>query len=173
MSFVAIRQLCCHCCMCLTTMIRTECILSLVILHKGIWLSLYINLCNLLGCMVDWIVVRGFLTPLFYEDPWIAYHIFFKFCLTPPFASNLTSTAPFAALFLWLNGWLQQILCVILLKIRLSPITKKCFIGFNEISLKMIKNAFYFILKALFVLKVFKFLSWLFGHIEKITWLKK
>ena len=29
------------------------------------------------------------------------------------------------------------------------------------------KNAFYFILKALFVLKIFKFLSWLFGHVAK------
>ena len=26
------------------------------------------------------------------------------------------------------------------------------------------KNAFYFILKALFICKIFKFLSWLFGH---------
>ena len=32
---------------------------------------------------------------------------------------------------------------------------------------KMMKNAFYFIVKALFVLKVFKFLSWLFGYIGK------
>ena len=31
----------------------------------------------------------------------------------------------------------------------------------------MIKNAFYFTLKALFVLKIFKFLSWLFDHVEK------
>ena len=30
----------------------------------------------------------------------------------------------------------------------------------------MIKNAFYFTLKALFVLKKFKFLSWLFGHVK-------
>ena len=29
------------------------------------------------------------------------------------------------------------------------------------------RNIFYFILKALFVLKIFKFLSWLFGHVEK------
>ena len=33
--------------------------------------------------------------------------------------------------------------------------------------LKMMKNAFYFSIKALFVLKIFKFLSWLFGHVEK------
>ena len=33
--------------------------------------------------------------------------------------------------------------------------------------LKTRKNALYFILKAFFVLKIFKFLSWLFGHVEK------
>ena len=32
--------------------------------------------------------------------------------------------------------------------------------------LKMMKNAFYFTLKALFVLKIFKFLSRLLGHVE-------
>ena len=31
----------------------------------------------------------------------------------------------------------------------------------------MMKNAFCFTEKALFVLKVFKFLSWLFGHVKK------
>ena len=35
-------------------------------------------------------------------------------------------------------------------------------------SLKMIENAFYFTLKPLFVLKIFKFLSWLFGHAENL-----
>ena len=29
----------------------------------------------------------------------------------------------------------------------------------------MMKNAFYFILKALFVFKILKFLSWPFGHV--------
>ena len=33
--------------------------------------------------------------------------------------------------------------------------------------LKMVKNAFYFTLKALFVVKIFKFLSWVFDHVEK------
>ena len=32
---------------------------------------------------------------------------------------------------------------------------------------KNMKNAFYFTLKALVVLKIFKFLSWLFGHVLK------
>ena len=33
--------------------------------------------------------------------------------------------------------------------------------------LKMVKNAFYFTLNALFVVKIFKFLSWVFDHVEK------
>ena len=33
--------------------------------------------------------------------------------------------------------------------------------------LKIMKNAFYFTSKALFVLKIFKFLSWLFCHVAK------
>ena len=37
----------------------------------------------------------------------------------------------------------------------------------TESPLKMMKNAFYFTLKAIFVLKIFRFLSWLFGHVEK------
>ena len=36
-----------------------------------------------------------------------------------------------------------------------------------ESPLKMMKNAFYFTLKALFLLKLFTFLSWLFGHVAK------
>ena len=35
----------------------------------------------------------------------------------------------------------------------------------NKSPLKMMKNAFYFILKAIFVLKTFKCLCWLFGHV--------
>ena len=35
------------------------------------------------------------------------------------------------------------------------------------------KNAFDFILKALFALKIFKFLPWLFGHVEKKAWLQR
>ena len=36
----------------------------------------------------------------------------------------------------------------------------------------MMKNAFNFILKALFVLKIFKILSWFFGHEEITAWLE-
>ena len=41
-------------------------------------------------------------------------------------------------------------------KVGLSPSKKICVICFIEIPLKMMKNAFYFILKALLVLKIFQ-----------------
>ena len=50
---------------------------------------------------------------------------------------------------------------------------KKFIICFNDSHSKMMKNAFYLLLKALFVLKIFKFLSWLFGHVEKTAWLER
>ena len=37
----------------------------------------------------------------------------------------------------------------------------------TECPLKMMKNAFCFTLKALFVLKIYKFLAWIFVQIEK------
>ena len=46
---------------------------------------------------------------------------------------------------------------------------KILFVGFSESSLKMMKNPFYFVLKALFVLKIFKFLSSLFLRIEEMA----
>ena len=45
---------------------------------------------------------------------------------------------------------------------------KKCVSYLIKNPLKMMRNAFYFILKALFVLKIFKFLSRRFGHIGKM-----
>ena len=55
-----------------------------------------------------------------------------------------------------------------------SHLPKKfCFICFIKGPLKMMKNAIYFILKALFVRKIFKFLLWLFGHVEKPVWLER
>ena len=41
----------------------------------------------------------------------------------------------------------------------------------TERPLKMMQNVFYVNSKALFVFKIFKFSSWLFGHV--LTWLKK
>ena len=40
------------------------------------------------------------------------------------------------------------------------------FLG-TEGTLKMMKNAFYFTSKAVFFLKIFKFMSRLFGHVSK------
>ena len=37
----------------------------------------------------------------------------------------------------------------------------------------MMKNTFYFVSKALFVFKAFKFLSWVFGHIEQNGLIRK
>ena len=45
------------------------------------------------------------------------------------------------------------------INVELSPSKKNCFIYFNKSRLKMMKNAFYLTLKALFLLRVFKFLS--------------
>ena len=49
----------------------------------------------------------------------------------------------------------------------------KRIVCFNDSPSKMTKNAFYVTLQALFVLKIFKFLSWLFGHVDKTTWLER
>ena len=54
-------------------------------------------------------------------------------------------------------------------KVKISPSKKICFICFDESPLKIMKNAFYFILKALFVVKIFKFLSRCLSHVEKIA----
>ena len=51
------------------------------------------------------------------------------------------------------------------LKVGASHSKNVAVICFHESLVKMIKNAFYFILKALSVLNVFVFLSWLIGHV--------
>ena len=44
-------------------------------------------------------------------------------------------------------------------EVRLSLFKENCFIWFNESSLKMMKISLYFILKTVFFLKMFEFLS--------------
>ena len=72
-----------------------------------------------------------------------------------------------ASLLFWFWEELRRI------KVRL-PTSKRRFvlIFFYDIPSKIMKNAFYFILKAIFVLRIFKFFSWLFGHEEKTAWLE-
>ena len=53
------------------------------------------------------------------------------------------------------------------LKVGLSTSKKICLICFNESPQKNDEKYFYFIWKVLFVLKIYKFLSWLFGHVGK------
>ena len=48
---------------------------------------------------------------------------------------------------------------------RVFTFQKLSFICFNESPLKMLKNAFYFIFKPFFVLKIFKLLYCVFGHV--------
>ena len=47
------------------------------------------------------------------------------------------------------------------------------FICFNDSLFEMMKIAFYFILKAFFILKIFNVLFWLFGHVEEMTWIER
>ena len=57
---------------------------------------------------------------------------------------------------------------------RILIFQKKNFICFNESPLKLMKNVFCFMLKTIFVLKIFKFLSSLFDHVEKrLDWKRK
>ena len=59
-------------------------------------------------------------------------------------------------------------------KVRLSHLPKNFFfIYVNDCPSEMMKNDFDFILKALFVLKIYKFLSLLFGHVEKKAGLER
>ena len=53
------------------------------------------------------------------------------------------------------------------MKVGLSPSKKICVVRFIENPLKVMKNVFYLILKALFILKIFTFLSRHFGHVGK------
>ena len=58
-------------------------------------------------------------------------------------------------------------------KVGISACKNICVISFTKSTLKMIKNALYFVLEALFLLKIFKFLSQHFGHLEKTARLKR
>ena len=58
-------------------------------------------------------------------------------------------------------------------KVGLSPSKKNCVICFFESPLKMMKNAFYFILKILLVLKIFQVLVWISIQVEKTDWLER
>ena len=105
-----------------------------------------------------------------------------RLCINPRWGGSWRGITKLYELFVFLQnnyGWL--LLSIYLSKLskdfRLksnSHLSKKnCFICFNESPLKMIKNDFYFILKAVFILKIFKCLCWLYGHVGKTAWLER
>ena len=63
--------------------------------------------------------------------------------------------------------------CIVNIKVGLSTSKENSFICFSDSPLTVMINVFYFILKALFVLKIFKFLSWLFDCAEKTASLER
>ena len=82
----------------------------------------------------------------------------------------------FFNLFQFLFRRLSHSLCLSFSQFRNKKLITRLFKGVlsslrqflaTESPLKMMKNAFYFTLKVLFVLKISKFLSWLFGHVSK------
>ena len=74
-----------------------------------------------------------------------------------------------------MEQWTQIVECLLCrekeifkyFRFGLSPSKKFVFIHFNESPLKLMKIAFYFMLKALFVFGIFPLLSWRFGSVEK------
>ena len=80
---------------------------------------------------------------------------------------NLSNLKIFELKIKWLNiitivlSW-QNLAFWIIIKGTLSSLRQ--FLA-TESPLKMTKKPFYFTLKDLFKLKIFKFLSWLFGHV--------
>ena len=75
----------------------------------------------------------------------------------------------------WWNGISDNILNLFnfLRKRKQRAVLKGALSGLRQLlasenPLKMMKNTFYCNSKALLVLKIFKFLSWLFGHVAKL-----
>ena len=104
---------------------------------------------------------------LLYPDLTCGYIIiFFNLCL------GLTLDLMLALEYNIIN-WLKKFLKVYIISLKWdSDLPKKnLYIYFNERRLKMIKNTFYFMLKAIFVLEIFTFLSLLIGYVEK--WLDR
>ena len=65
----------------------------------------------------------------------------------------------------YLKNWIDLLLAN-LYKQRKGTLRSETILA-TKISLKIMRNAFYFTSKALFILKIFKLLSWLFGHVAK------
>ena len=62
----------------------------------------------------------------------------------------------------WMESW----------HFKSSLLVLRQFVAAESPLIKIMGNG-YFSLQALFVLKIFKFLSWRFGHVKKTAWLKR
>ena len=87
---------------------------------------------------------------------------------------NISSDSVNLVKVIWLHEFHISRCCLTLnkakelnLKSDTHPPKNFFIISFNDSSSKLMKNGFYFILKALFVLKIWKFLSWFFVHVKK------
>ena len=82
---------------------------------------------------------------------------FLFFCWINPAFSSVAFHKQTSHLQSKLSDWVlfEMLHCPQHVKVGLSPSKKICVICLIESPLKMMKNAFYFILKALFVLKLF------------------
>ena len=68
-------------------------------------------------------------------------------------------------------SWDLVIILILTFKVGISPSKRICVIYSIESPLKILLKKF--VLKAFFVLNIFKFLSGHFGHVEKTTWLER
>ena len=62
---------------------------------------------------------------------------------------------------------------IVWFSLKLEPHLPKKIVLLQWKPFKNDENVFYFIFKALFVLKIFKFLSCIFDHEEKAAWLER
>ena len=126
-------------------------------------------------------------TPFFTEHLWwlLLFYITFLICLTTQ-GITVSISLFWSSKFIFYtfeSYFIVNIECVwasfrikvtfnnfISFKVGLSSSTNICDICLIESPLKMMKNAFCFILKALLVLKI---LSRLFGHVGKTAWLER
>ena len=97
--------------------------------------------------------------------------ILYQTRMTHIFSRRITLTLTWAMIF-WFKYWRPIWWWKCKLKVGDSPSIKICVMCLTESPLKMMKNAFYFILKALLVLKILKIFSSLFCYVGKTAWLE-
>ena len=79
------------------------------------------------------------------------------------------------SLFYGIQSWhySNYVMCYVCIKVEVSPSRKKMFYLFQWNPFKMLEHDFYIILKALFVLKIFRFLFWFFLSFKNNSLIRK